>query len=226
MRRFLIVSALALSAIGCAPKARLQASALPAAYRGLQFEQGKHPLELQPIEVIETGVAKYDSFFRSSAEVAAQLVMAEAFTGSLLSTMKDSARDAAAQRAAEDGAKEILKGRDFKDLPADDQIAFIEYLNKKGGLDSKARASLSKSRENIAAVVASLGKAALDSANLVVTGKQLTESVKNDFKGKDAMKIPAIAAGLGTSVKNLGTAASALPGVIKNLTRLRSAVSN
>lgn len=209
------------------PKATIKPSQLPGAFANLAIDSKEdHPLVKNPIEYATTGVARYDTFFKSAAEIRAQLVVAQYFTQNLLDSLKSTARDYAAANAADENVKEILKGRDVKELSNEEQVALAKLAKKSGKVNEDKWKGIMKSVGQTAGLVVVLADTGIKAVDLAKTADGLVKAAPAEFIGPKAMALPGVTAGIAGSGKNLVEAGKELPGLAKDLSKLAQALAN
>lgn len=214
-------------ALFTSPKSTIRPSELPGAFANLAIDSSaEHPLVKNPIEYATTGVARYDAFFKDAAAIRAQLVVAQYFTQNLLDTLKSTARDFAAANAADENVKEILKGRDVKELSNDEQVALAKLAKKSGKVDGDKWKGVMKSVGQTAGLIVVLGDTAIKAVELAKNADGLVKAAPSEFLGPKALALPGVTAGIAGSGKNLLEAGKELPGLAKDLSKLAQALAN
>ena len=184
------------------------------------------PLEKEPVEYMQTGKGNYDQFFSSAAEMHAGIVVSTALSDSLTTNLKKYARSYAASKAADENVKAIVGDTKPEDLTEDQSFALLNLKKKQGELSDDEKKFATRSVANTAQTTLYLGKTGDQAATLISTGSALSQSVRTDFTGMDAVKVPAVTKGLSGSLDNVKEASVKAPPLAKTLSRLGEGLKN
>jgi hypothetical protein len=178
------------------------------------------PLEKEKVEYLVVGKPKYDQFFKSSAEMRAGFVVSEVLSQTLTTNLKSYARSYAASKAADESVKQIVGTTPLDQLSEDQSIALLRLKKEKESLSAEEKLFLASSVGNTAHTVSYLARTSTEAQSLVSAADSLSRSLKDDFTGLDAGKVPLVSKGITTSVDNVQNASSKSVELAKNLTRL------
>lgn len=170
------------------------------------------------------GNAKYDEFFKKSAEVKGSMVASRAFATATMENMKATARSAAAKGALDDSIKEVVGDKPDSNWTAEETAAIIKLERKRGAVAADQLSGIGQSAASITGLAAFLAKVPITSKDLASQGSGLAGSVRQDFTGPQAAKAPEISAALNDSAVALREAGEAAPATAKELTRLGNAI--
>ena len=176
-------------------------------------DNGTNTSDKPPFSMHRVGVPKYDNYFRRVYNLRYKLWKAD----------RDMARTPATLHSVM-GLPGNIKGASITDML---KVAASKFGNKlllKGGRvglqpgisDPKA-AKVAQTVDNVLTTSKSLpknlGGSVDESKNLITQGQRLTKTVKNDFTGFNAVKIPSVTAKLTESTKELAK----VPGQVAKL---------
>jgi len=176
------------------------------------------PFFKQKVEYQVVGMDKYYKFFKSSAITYAGLLVGETAATATSAKLKGYARTMAAKSAVDDSVKEIMGDTPADKMSTEQSIALLKLKKKKGELSEDETKYFISSAVNIGLIAVALNTSIQNAASLIDTGKELQGSVKNDFIGMNALKLPGVTTGIANSMTQLARVPSQGVGVAKELT--------
>ncbi|MGC4000875.1 MAG: hypothetical protein QM767_26840 [Anaeromyxobacter sp.] len=181
---------------------------------------GADPLASKKVEWQPTGKARYDQFLQDAAFMDAGMIVSQATTDTLTTSLKGYARNIAASGAMKDAAKEIVGDTPPDQLSEEQSLALLALKKKMASLSEEELAFATKGAASATVVGGFLAKVPETSTQLVEQGSSLSQSVSKDFTGFDAMKVPGVGAALALSGVHVKDAAERAPELAKAITRL------
>jgi hypothetical protein len=178
------------------------------------------PLEKEKVEYVTSGKPNYDEVSRSAAEIKAGMVVSNSFADSLTTDLKGYARSYAASQAADESVKEIVGKSKPEELTNEKALALMALKKKRGQLSADEASFALNAATDAVAVVSFLGVSVSQAKPLIAKASGLSQSVKADFTGAEAVKAPVVAKSLQSSTKSLREATEKGPELAKTLARL------
>jgi hypothetical protein len=148
------------------------------------------------------------------------MVVSNSYADALTSDLKGYARSYAASKAADENVKGIVGDSKPEELTDEQAVALLKLKKKQGQLSADETAFAANALVDSAVVVSFLNETVTRAKPLAVRAASLSQSVKSDFSGTEALKVPAVAKSLNGSTSSLKQATVKAPELAKTLTRL------
>ena len=224
MKRFGMLAVLA--AVACtSSRGRIKMGELHAALANASGLEGD-PLDKTPVEFDQTGKPEYDQFFVEAAKVQAGLVVSNALVEALTKNVKAYAMSYVAANAADASVQQLLNGRTAEQMGPEEAIAVLKLKKAKSGLSADEGKYALRTGANTLQTALYMKESVVSTKGLAEKGQTLSGKVKSDFTGLDATKAPGVASALTSSVNNLTQAATTVPDIARQLTRLAEGLAS
>jgi hypothetical protein len=163
---------------------------------------------------------KYDLFFVDAAKIQAGLVVSNALVEALTKNIKGYAMSYAAANATDENVRLLLAGRAPEALNAYESLAMLKLQKAHSGLSDDESKYALRTGANTLQTALYMRESVKAAIGLVAQGRELSGTVRTDFTGLDARKVPGVTTAMATSVDNLNGAITTAPEIAKQLYRL------
>lgn len=184
------------------------------------------PLEKNKVRFVVTGKQKYDDFFKTAAYTRAGMVVAQALQLSATKNMKKYARSYVSAQAVDQGVKDILGDAKPEEMTDEQAFAIMRLKKQRGQLSADELNYFVQTSANLTQTALYLDVSVRNAGPMVESGSHLVSTVRSDFTGVEARRIPSVLAGLNESLGQVNASVAATPAMVKELVRLGQGIAS
>lgn len=191
-------------------------NSLLAGFTGTELD----PFVETPLFFMKVDMPAYDSFFFESAKLNGATVISKNLTLKTNETFKKWAVAAAGNEAFKADVKTVIGDAAPESMTYDNAVSIMKILKAKKAFSDAQKSYMNTAVINLGLASKALVDATKAGAGLPDQGKQLAGTVKADFTGAKALKVPSVTSGLSASTSNVAEALKNSPSILSEMTSL------
>jgi len=178
------------------------------------------PFVETPLFFMKVDMPAYDSFFFDSAKLYGSTVISKNLTLKTNETFKKWAVAASGNEAFKADVKTIIGDAAPEAMTYDNAVSIMKILKAKKAFSDDQKRYMNNAVINLGLASKALVDATKAGAGLPDQGKQLSGTIKADFTGAKALKVPSVTSGLSASTTNVTEALKNSPTILSEMSSL------
>jgi len=178
-------------------------------------------LVFEGVEYSKIGEPEFDGFFKNAAKINGLIMVSSAFSNNLMESLKKTAMDIVAKDELKNSVKELVGNKPVSEYTTDDLIAVTKLGIQKRSVNTDIIKGYVESGANALILVTGLVNGEKAVKELISTGASLSSKASS----LSPTKAPGAVSGVSGSLSNLKSAVEQFPTLVKDLTKLSSALS-